>query len=298
MKKQISLILIILLSLSFYGCSSKTESPKNPYRPVSYKSEVIRDGVLTEWILEEYQYDENGFQIGSLQYLYGILEETYIYENDEFGNILKVTSISDGKTTVFDHNLTLDDYGRILLQEVYTDDVLCYTMAYTYNKNGNVTSEIYTTMEDGAAEVIRNKEMTYNRKGERIREILRKADGSYIRYDYEDGKEVKASSYSSSDDLLSYREFTYNSNGQLVKEASYTCQTKGDTRTSLLSAYSLYAYDDTGLVVTKTNHTVDERPVQTYSVTTYDEYGNQLLQERYIDGQLDWRITQTFEPIP
>lgn len=298
MKNRIALILFLLFILSLQGCAVQTESPENPYRPISYKSEFFENGIVTSSYLSEYQYDENGFLAGTLEYRDGILNQTYIYENDTFGNILKVTSISDGKTTVFDHKLTLDEHGRVLLQEAYSEDVLFYTLAYTYDKHGNMTSELYTTIEDGAAEVIRSKEMVYNRNGVHVQTILNKMDGSYIRYDYENGKEIKASQYNSNDELLSYQESTYNDHGQLIKEASYTCKTEGDSRTSLLSTYSLYTYDETGLVVTQTNHSVEERPIQTYSVTTYDQYGNKLLQERYMDGQLHWRITQTFELIP
>lgn len=192
MKKLNAMAICGILILLLLGCSINETAPQNPYRPVSYKNEVFEDGVMTEWILEEYQYDENGFQTGSRHYLYGILEETYIYENDAFGNILKVTKMSDDKTTVFDHKLTLDDHGRVLLEESYLDGVLCYTLEYTYDKNGNLTSEIYTTIENGIADAVRNKEMTYNRKGELIQEIRYQKDGSYIQHDYEDGKETNA----------------------------------------------------------------------------------------------------------
>lgn len=297
MKKQICLILSILLCFCLYGCSVQPETPENPYRAVSYKSETIEDGVVTFVDLAEYDYDENGYQTEFREYRNGVLTQTNIYENDTFGNILKVTSISDGKTTVFDHNLILDDDGRILLQEASSDGVLLYTLEYTYDKNGNKASEVYTHMEDGTPEIIRNMELTYDRKGQLIREIHHNQDGTYLLYDYEAGKQVKTESYDSSDELLSYWEYTYNDKGQLIKESSYACQRHGDSRTSILTNYNLYTYDETGYVVTCTNGSTRERPVETYSVTTYDEYGNKLLQERYMDGQLYWRITQEFEPV-
>lgn len=294
MKKPTVFLLSVLLLLS--GCA-KTAEPKNPYRAVSYKSESIENGVVTFWDLAEYEYDENGYQTEFREYRNGILTQTNIYENDTYGNILRVTIISDGKTTVFDHNLVLDDTGRILLQEACSDGVLIYTMEYTYDKNGNATSEIYTSMNDGIAEIIRNKEMTYDHKGQLIREIHHNQDGSYLLHDYEDGKQIKTSSYNKNDDLLSYWEYTYNDKKQLVQESFYTCQRQGDSRTSKLSEYYLYTYDETGYIVTCTHHPMRDKSVQTYSVTTYDQYGNKLLQERYMDGQLYWRITQEFERI-
>lgn len=295
MKKATIWLLAFLLLLC--GCA-KTQEPENPYRAVSYKSETIENGVVTFVDLAEYDYDENGYQTESREYRNGVLTQTNIYENDTFGNILRVTIHSDGKTTVFDHNLILDDDGRILLQEASSEGVLLYTLEYTYDKNGNKTSEVYTHMEDGTPEVIRNMELTYDRERKLIREIHHNQDGSYLVNDYEDGKQVKTASYDSNDELLSYWEYTYNDKGQLAKESSYACQRHGDSRTSLLTNYNLYTYDKTGYVVTCTNHATRERPVETYSVTTYDEYGNKLLQERYMDGQLYWRITQEFECIP
>lgn len=295
MKKLTVFLLSVLLLLS--GCA-KTEYSENPYRAVSYKSETIENGVVTFLDLAEYEYDENGYQTEFREYRNGILTQTNIYENDTFGNVLSVTVISDGKTTVFDHNLVLDDTGRILLQEVCSDGVLIYTMEYTYDKNGNMTGEVYTTMNEGIEETIRNKEMAYDHKGQLIRETHHNQDGSYLLHDYEDGKQVKTSSYGKNDDLLSYWEYTYNDKEQLVQESFYTCQRHGDSRTSKLSEYYLYTYDETGYVVTCTKHPMQDTSVQTYSVTTYDQYGNKLLQERYMDGQLYWRITQEFEPIP
>ena len=295
MKKTTIWLLTFLFLLC--GCA-KTEEPGNPYRAVSYKSETIENGVVTFVDLAEYDYDENGYQTEFREYRNGVLTQTNIYENDTFGNILKVTSISDGKTTVFDHNLILDDDGRILLQEASSEGVLLYTLEYTYDKNGNKTSEVYTTMKEGIAKIIRNMELTYDRKSQLIREIHHNKDGSYLLNDYKDGKQIKTASYDSSDELLSYWEYTYNDKGQLIIESSYAYQRHGDSRTSILTNYNLYTYDETGYVVTCTNHSTRDRPVETYSVTTYDEYGNKLLQERYMDGQLYWRITQEFEVIP
>ena len=296
--KKLTCLLLCTFLLSLCACSAEDTGPENPYRAVSYKSEFLEDGVVTGWDLAEYQYDENGYKTESREYRDGILTQTYIYENDAFGNILRVTSISQDKTAVFDHKLTLDDHGRVLLEESYTGGTLCYTLEYAYDKNGNMTREVYTTMEDGVADVIRDREMAFDRQGRLIREINHEQDGSYLLYDYEDGKQTKTSTYDSSDELLSYREYTYNDKGQLVQESSYTCQRNGDSRTSTLSGYYLYTYDETGCIVTRTNHSMREKPVQTYSVTTYDEYGNNLLKELYMDGALYWRITQTFEPIP
>lgn len=295
MKKMTIWLFAALLLLC--GCDTTTES-ENPYRAVSYKSESIENGVVTFVDLAEYEYDENGYQTESREYRNGIPTQTNLYENDAFGNILRVTTISDGKTTVFDHNLTLDDDGRILLQEAWSDSVLLYTLEYSYDKNGNKTSEVYTHMENGTPEEIRNMEMTYDGNGKLLREIHHNLDGSYLLYEYEDGKQVKTSSYDKNDALLSYWEYTYNDKEQLVQESFYTCQRQGDSRTSTLSEYYLYTYDDTGLVVTQTNHALEKSPVRTWSVTTYDEYGNKLLQERYIDDQLHLRITQEFERIP
>jgi len=298
MKKMLILALSATLSLSFWGCSQKAEDPENPFRPVSYQNEFFENGVLTSHDRTEYHYNEQGFQTEGLMYENGVLMTTKQYEHDAFGNILRVTSTSEDGTTVHDINLTLDDQNRVLRSEESVDGVLSYIMEYTYDKNGNVLTETYTVMDNGVEDHVRHREMTYNRKGELIREILRSQDGTYTRYDYEDGKEVKASRYDSSDELLSYREFTYSEAGQLIQESSYTCERNGDSRTTRLTKYHIYTYDESGLTVTKTSHYTEDRPYEHHTVSTYDEYGNELLHERYRDGELYWRITQEFERIP
>ena len=298
MKKLLTLTLSAALCLSFLGCSQKAEEPENPYRPVSYQNEYYDNGSLTSLNHTEYRYNEQGFQTEALMFENGVLTTTKQYEHDALGNVLRVTSISEDAAEVHDINYTLDDRNRVLKMEESVDGVLSYIMEYTYDKNGNVLAETYTVMDNGVEDHVRHREMTYNRKGELIREIFRNEDGTYTRYDYEDGKKAKVSSYDSSDELLSYWEFTYNEAGQLIQESSYTCERDGDSRTTRLTNYNLYAYDETGLTVTKTSHYTEDRPYEHHTVSTYDEYGNELLHERYRDGELYWRITQEFERIP
>lgn len=301
MKKILVLGLTALLSISLCACSKAEETFENPYRPVSYLNEYFQDGRLTGSDLSEYIYSENGLLIQSLLYKDGILASTNTNEYDEFGNLLRCTSESGEKTIIYENKLTLDDQGRILRQEDYKDGVLCSTLEYSYNKKGNVMSEIYTVLKVGKTDHVRHREMTYDRTGQLIREILRNIDGSYIRYDYEDGREVKASNYDASDELTGYWESVYDEEGKLAQKSSYTCkQNTPDTRTSILNSYYLYTYDESGLVVTMTCYNADGTrvPTERHTVSTYDEYGNQLLHERYMGGELCWRITQTFEPIP
>lgn len=298
MKKLFTLLLCAVLTLSLCACSSEPEEQENPYRPVSYRNEYFQDSILTSQDLTEYRYDEQGFQIEAVYYEDDVRKRTNLYENDAYGNVLKVTSITDTSTILYENKLTLNNQNRVLRQEEYVDGVLSSTMEYSYDNQGNIASEIYTIMEDGMVTHIRHREMSYDRKGNLLREICTLNDGIYIQYDFKDGQKVKSTHFEPDGEISQYWEYTYNDAGQLLKEASYTCETNGDSRTSRLSTYNLYTYDDTGLAVTNTNHSVDERPFQTHTVTTYDEYGNQLLHERYRDGQLYWRITQTFEPVP
>lgn len=298
MKKLFALLLCAVLILCLCACSSKPEEQANPYRPVSYRNEYFENGVLTSQDLTEYRYDEQGFQIEAVYYEDGMQKRTNLYENDAYGNVLKVTSITDTSANLYENKLTLDDQNRVLRQEEYVDGVLSSTMEYSYDNQGNIASEIYTIMEDGTVTHVRHREMTYDRKGNLLREICTLNDGSYIQYDHKDGRRVKSTRFEPNGEISQYWEYTYNDAGHPIKEASYTCETNGDTRTSRLSTYNLYTYDDTGLVVTKTAHTVEERPFLPYTVTTYDEYGNQLQLEKYQDGQLYWRISQEFELVP
>jgi TusA-related sulfurtransferase len=182
------LVFSAVLCLAFRGCSQKTEEPENPFRPVSYQNEFFENGVLTSHDRTEYHYNEQGFQTEGLMFKNGVLTTTKQYEHDASGNILRVTSTTEDNTTVHDIHRTLDDQNRVLKTEESVNGILSYIMEYTYDKNGNVLTEIYTAMGSGTVDFIRHREMTCNRKGELIREILRNEDGTYTRYDYEDEK--------------------------------------------------------------------------------------------------------------
>ena len=62
-----------------------------------------------------------------------------------------------------------------------------------------------------------------------------------------------------------------------------------------LSYYNEFTWDDTGLVKTEMSYNADGTPRDHSDIFTYDEYGNQIMQERCIDGEVYWRITYVYE---
>ena len=61
--------------------------------------------------------------------------------------------------------------------------------------------------------------------------------------------------------------------------------------------YTEYTWDDTGRVQTEMSYYADGTPRNHFDVFTYDEYGNQIMQERYQDGEVYWRISYVYEQL-
>lgn len=293
MKKPTILFLAALLALAMTACS-ETEEPENPYRPVTYLSEYFSDGVLTSTDRTEYVYGEDGLMSESLFYQSDVLECTYTFEYDKYGHIIRVVSVSGEETTVTENTLTLDENhpDRILLSKAYTNGELTSIEEYEYDKNGRTTLQKRTFLQAGEEDYVTQHSMTYDRNGTLLQDIYTTSHGVHNQYTYKDGKEISVIQYDSNGEATGFWESSYNDAGQLIQETSQ------DSDGTLKSAKD-YTYDETGLVVTCVTRDADgSSPTTFHTVTTYDEHGNQLLHERYRDGQLSWRITQVFEPVP
>ena len=153
-----------------------------------------------------------------------------------------------------------------------------------------------------------------------IREELRWSfNEKYTVWEYENDLCIRMSKYHSSNDRLSEQtEYTYDRYGNCILEVSINpvtgktaetteylydqqqrCTRENDyDKKGNLKQYQEYVYDDTARTKTRTRHYADGTVDEFSDVYTYDEYGNGILRERYRNGELDWRISQTFEPIP
>ena len=164
---------------------------------------------------------------------------------------------------------------------------------FTYDNKGNELTHEYTWFYGNGEEIdCRKFTNSYNAGNELIqRTLLWNFSSEYIIWDYEDELCVRQTSYKSeTDKITEYWVYTYDEKGNQIRKSRYD---EADN----LSYYTEYTWDDTGRVQTEMSYNADGTPKDHYDVFTYDEYGNQILQERYQDGEVYWRINYVYEQL-
>ena len=244
MKKVTALVSALLSVLSLAGCAN---SPKveNPYR---IKTQIHETYHLdrTQTIRTEYIYDENGW----------LVETQTFKDNDEWWYTTKFildengnnhgseTVAADGTQSV-ERMLTLDDQGRMLTSESHQNGEVTATTEYGYNEAGQVTKLYINRLNAlGGNDLKSFVDSTYDSNGNLSRQD--------IRWEPSNNQE--------------HTLYTYK-NDKIQRTETFA----GDN----LNCYSEYTYDETGLVQTAIERSVDET-LQSKHITTYDEYGNPL----------------------
>ena len=209
----------------------------------------------TEWLTEEYIYNEDGAALSHSVITYSLdgYQLTYLYEGP-YG--------SDS------YQYTYDELGRPLTQtqdSVYPSDEgdgweEHSTTTYEYDLWGNLAREVYQATGD----VVSETTYTYDDNGNLlISETLTNAGSSAIYYTYdENGYEIKVT-YTYDDAVESVEEYFRDENGTIIGQKSSSADGE-------VYAYAEFTVVD-GLVTEETRTYGDE--VYTY-VYTYDENGN------------------------
>lgn len=295
MRKILPLALCATLLLTFPACAAQPEEPENPYRSISVFQEYMDEsGEVTSTMLYETAYNDAGFIEKNRSYTDDVLTDEVTYEYDEYGNVLRgIRSLPEKSIT--ENTLTLDDQHRPLRIESYENSEIKEVREYSYDKYGNETFHSYTYYENGEVIHTSSTETTYNRKSEIIDSSGQNGD-SYNHSEYENGLLRRYTVTSKNGTVKYYVEYTYDSQGRISKTVTLS---PDGTETSSCE----YSYDETGLVETKLHQMMDNPHSPTKHVTTLDEYGNMLLQERFMQNEsgewyIYWRITSTYEPIP
>ena len=290
MKRFIALLLSLLLLLS--GCGQEADAPKPEFQLLTYTSESLKDGVVTAVTHIENTYDETGRCIRWVQYDDGVQTEYADYEYGEAGDLIRyVVHTADGASvTTFAY--TLDTRGNLLRMESYLDGRLNFTEENTYDARGRLRTCTETThWENGTLDAL-TRTYTYNWLGELTqRKDSHTPSGSCQLFTYKDGNVDQATYFNAEGAVTDYFTHYYDDTGfeyQWIlcgsdSTVAHTCKRRKD---------------DTGLVITELHY--DEKGIQTsrYDILTYDEYGNLLMQERYEDGEIYWRLTLTYGQVP
>ena len=284
---------MVTLLLFLSGCTAKEETgPK--FIQTACNQEFLTDGVVTGTDVDLYTYNDEGQAIYSERHQNGSLVSQTSWEYDAYGNPVRITTEENGTVVqVTEYKNSLDEAGRILRQEMYLNDTLTSVDVYTYDEKGNERTHEYNWYsEDEAISDWRKYTKTYNRKGELTQQTLHwNFNEEYIIWDYEDGLNVRQTSYESeTDKVVEYWAYTYDEKGNELRKSRYDGADN-------LSYYTEYTWDDTGLVKTEMNYNADGTPRNHFDVFTYDEYGNQIMQERYQDGEVYWRISYVYEQL-
>ena len=213
----------------------------------------------------------------TVEYENDVPDTKTLYEHDDYGNIVRTTTIQpDGTQDVAEDKLTLDEQHRVVCSESTWNGEATGITEYGYNDAGQITKLYINRIgalneEDWKSFVDR----TYDRKGRLIREDTRwepdHNDSSYTLYHYK------------KDDLL--RTETY----------------KGEE----LDNYTDYTYDETGRIQTAISYESDGT-LRSKHITTFDEYGNklevvsyayasELIRSGMTDEEPDSRTTYVYE---
>ncbi len=234
------------------------------------------DGKLTKSNDKTIDYYENG-RLKQITYDNGAWMK-YTYDDDK---MMYTTLASSGESTKTVYNdafmpvsytdeygvtteYTYDDHYRVLTEKA--DGV---TTSYSYDSNGNIVS--YTTNSEDSENVY----YTYDSNKRLIREQTGESN-TYYTYDdkgnnliyatlKEDYKGTAPEKYDALLDCFDVTEYTYDSNGRVVKE-NYSSGGSAE-----------YEYDNCGNVIKETTVTVDNNEKTTEVVNyTYDDMGNLL----------------------
>ena len=292
MKKISMYVLIIILLLTFCGCSPKEEVVPTFIRTEN-NQEFLEDGIIISVANETYDYNEAGLVVYSERYQDGTLLSKTTWEYNEFGNPSRITTEGNDTVEILECKYTLDEDGRILRQEMYQNGRLTTVDEFTYDRRGNeLTHEYNLYSEDDEMSEWRKYTNTYDVKGMLTRQTLHwNFNDEYIIWEYEDELCVRQTSYETdTDKIVEYWIYTYDEKGNQIQKSQYD----GDNN---LLFYNEYTWDNTGRIQTEMSYSADGIPRNHFNVFTYDEFGNQIMQERYQDGAVYWRISDVYEQL-
>ena len=293
--KKISVVFLLLASLLLILCGCATEKETEPkFFEIARNHEYLNDGVVTKADNYSYTYNDVGLVIFSEHHQNGLLLSQESYEYDEFGNLVKVITESNGtdESSELKYNYTMDEEGHILRDEMYQNGELRFVHEFTYDKKGNELTQEQTLFSKNEESNWRKYTKDYNRKGELIRETLHwNFNEEYIIWDYEDERCIRQTVYEKdTDKIVEYFVNTYDEKGNLIRESQYDAADN-------LKCYTEYTWDETGRVQTIKDYSADGTLQSDFDVLTFDEYGNEIMHERYSDGELYWKTYHIYEQL-
>lgn len=296
MKKGLTCLLAVFLLLNLTACSETTEASgqvQMQYRTLTYTSEYLSDGVVTSSERYEYSYNDQGQLTLSRYYENEEEISCTAWEYDASGNAVKKATESAEGTSTVEYEYLLNDRRDILTCETYTDGVLTFFETYTYREDGSLLSKTNLALDNGCTLGIQSDQYAYDDAGNLVQCIrwFGDAERRYVS-EYTNGDLTKSTAYHADgtvSESTTYAYF-YDDKGKPTKTVRYHDD-------GSIDGSAEYVWDETGLIQTELHYDADGNLLPNKIVTTYDEYGNPVMEERYRENGLYWRTTSTYEPI-
>ncbi len=237
MKKMMAVLLVLVMAASLAACTQATET-------IYVQTQSLRTYGEAE-VRMEYTYAEDGTPVSVKTYFNGELYQSsstrvsggiqYLTITDAKGNTttqsteqkyddqgrLIQSSSSIGGTEVAYTNYTYNDAGQVAGTVSVTAAASIHT-AYTYDANGNLTSELRQNQNDGTYQ---RKDFVYNEAGDVVKESTYSAEDvldGYVEISYANGKAEKTMTYYGADGEPTGEVYveTYDEHGNKVKEVA------------------------------------------------------------------------------
>ena len=280
-------MLMAALVLILPGCSTQTKEPQ--FVSTSVHQEFLENGVVTG--TDDYYYTRNdqGLVTDGERWEDGLLTEQTHWDYDDWGNPVRITTKGTMVNQISEYKNALDEEGRILRREGWTNGALTSVREITYNRHGKeATHHVTAWHEDGQLDGSGDYTMTYNWKGQLTRQVHLLASGAEYVWEYQDGLCVRETSYEAESHAITYYwEYTYDEKDRCIRETRYA----GD---GTLELYHEYVYDEEARTKTRTCYYADGTADNYSDVYSYDEYGNEVLLEKLRDGEVYWRIQYNY----
>ena len=280
MKRMTAVFLVLIMVLSFFGCSAPQQETVTVYLLVKENNEQGSDD-FRYWVETVYTYDEEyKSAVKTMKAFFNT--DGVITEGDEVseescsytrqGNVYTTTTVSGTDVTISTNEY--DDNGILIKSSLVRNGKTLSTMEMVYDANGNL---LRTVTDDRVTEFV------YDDRGNVLKVTDNDDQGTTTQeYVYEDGV-LKEYTIKSTIIPESRHVFTYHE-GKDHTEKVY------DLDGNHVSTHE-YRYDGDRLIsMSRTDH-AGFSEMQRYE---YDEFGNRIREERTINGKTSSVVTREY----
>ena len=259
MKKTITVLLLIFLSLCLFGCSSNKTDSEPAGGDISQDNTTTEDNVETE---EEWLCVKETYYLSD-----GVIDTYCIYNYDGDGKFISMQEYDKDNNLVSSGESQYDEKGREVLYQLYDENgLLDYSSEYEYDENDLLIKESDYYSDGTPADYYVYE---YDERGNMTRMENTTEDGflsysSEIEYDEKDRQTKAHYTFYGYDDWTNVYEYEgeklvkltmYNSNGEIDKTAVYSYNGANpeladsmiyyDSDNNLMYRYE-YRYDEAG----------------------------------------------------